>query len=144
MKNKLFYGLLFVVTGMFSQQKITWDDLTDVTFTEKYIEKWEDYFLYPTWGPKVKALQGKEITIKGYYIDIDPMGKIIALSKNTMSNCFFCGAAGPETTMEIQYIKKQTFKTDDIVEFTGVLELNRDDVEHFNYILTNAKGKLIE
>ena len=144
MKNKLSFLFICICTSLFAQQKITWEDLADVTYEDKYFPEWKDYFKYPTWGGSVKALEGKQIKIKGYYIDVDPMGKLIALSKNNMTNCFFCGAAGPETTLEIQYAKPQTFKTDDIVEFTGVLKLNRDDVEHFNYILTNAKGVLIE
>jgi len=31
----------------------------------------------------------------------------------------------------------------DIITVTGILELNDSDLEHFNYILTKSKGKLV-
>lgn len=61
-----------------------------------------------------------------------------------MSSCFFCGQGGPETAVELHFTDKSNFKTDNIVTITGILKLNRDDVDHFNYILTNCKGKLIK
>lgn len=60
-----------------------------------------------------------------------------------MASCFFCGGAGPETIIEVIFKKKPPFKTDQIVEITGILELNADDVDHCNYILKEATGKLI-
>ena len=59
-----------------------------------------------------------------------------------MASCFFCGASGPESVVEINFKTRPSFKTDDIVTITGVLVLNKYDVNHFNYILNNAKGKL--
>jgi hypothetical protein len=43
-----------------------------------------------------------------------------------------------------EFINKQNFKTDDIVSITGILELNKDDIEHFNYILKECKGMLVK
>ncbi len=57
---------------------------------------------------------------------------------------FLCGVGGPETAVELQFRSKPNFKTDAIVEVTGVLKLNKDDVEHFNYILKNCAGKIID
>lgn len=61
-----------------------------------------------------------------------------------MSSCFFCGVGGPETAIELEFKNKPIFKTDDIITVTGTLKLNQDDVEHFNYILTNCKAILKE
>ncbi|WP_341220585.1 homoserine dehydrogenase [Polaribacter atrinae] len=61
-----------------------------------------------------------------------------------MSSCFFCGVGGPETAVELHFKNKPNFKTDQIVAVTGILKLNRDDVEHFNYILTDCTGTLIK
>ena len=61
-----------------------------------------------------------------------------------MAACFFCGVGGPETAIELQFKNKPNFKTDEIVAITGTLKLNKDDVEHFNYILIRCEGVLAE
>lgn len=127
----------------FSQKKITWEDLAKVKFEDKYFPEFEQSFLYPNFSNEVKALEGKAITITGYFLNLDPEGAIYILSKNPMSSCFFCGVGGPETAVELSITKKPPYKTDDIVSVTGVLQLNEDDVEHFNYILTVTKLELI-
>ena len=65
------------------------------------------------------------------------------LSKNPLASCFFCGGAGPETVIEVYFKEKPPYKTDDVVEITGKLQLNVDDVSKANYILNNSTGKAI-
>ncbi len=143
MKNKILITLIFLIsfTG-FAQKTITWQDLAKVKFERKYFPEYDDYFLAPTFSPSVKDLDGKEVTITGYFLDIDPKGRIYILSKGPMSSCFFCGIGGPETAIELQLLSKPPFKMDDIVTVTGVLKLNSTDVNHFNYILTKSKAEL--
>lgn len=145
MKNKILFTL-FILSNLvsFSQIETTWEDLAQVKFIDKYFADYEDYFLYPVFSDAVQELEGKQITIKGYFLSIDPDEKIYVLSQGPMSACFFCGQGGPETAVELQFTNKPTFKTDNIVAITGTLKLNKDDVEHFNYILTECKGILIE
>jgi len=145
MRNNIFL-FLFLLSYLlcFSQQKISWQDLSKVKFSEKYFPDYEDYFLYPEFLPSVKALEGELIIIKGYFLNIAPEEQIYILSKGPMSSCFFCGQGGPETAIEIQFVNIPNFKTDDIVIITGTLKLNTDDIDHFNYILTNCKGKLVK
>lgn len=145
MKNKIL-GLFFLlfISVSFGQQKITWDDLALVKFTQKFFPKYNSDFLYPNFLPPVKKLEGKTVTIKGYFLDLLHKDNIYVLSKGPMASCFFCGVGGPETAIELQFDKKQKFKTDDIISVTGVLKLNSDDVEHFNYILTNCKATLVK
>lgn len=145
MKSKLlalFFSLSFV-TICFSQREITWTDLSKVKFIEKYYPKYDAPFLVPKFSASIKALEGKQITIRGYFLDIDPKGNIYILSKGPMSLCFFCGAGGPETIIELQFAKKKRFfKTDDIVSVTGIFKLNDTDIEHCNYILTECEAVL--
>ncbi|MCX2678379.1 hypothetical protein OOZ15_00350 [Galbibacter sp. EGI 63066] len=144
MKNKILITLILLSWSVcFSQQKITWEDLAQVKFTEKFFPAYGESFLYPKFLPSVKSLEGKQVSITGYFLSIDPREKLYILSKGPMSSCFFCGVGGPETAIELQFTSKQTFKTDAIVTITGTLKLNADDVEHFNYILTGCKGQLI-
>lgn len=143
MKNKIIITL-FLLTSLvsFSQKKITWEDLAKVEFVEKYYEKYGQSFLTPNFSDAVKDLEGKQVSITGYFLNLDPMGKIYILSKGPMSSCFFCGVGGPETAIELQFNDDTKFETDKIITVTGVLKLNEDDVEHFNYILTNCKAEL--
>ncbi|XCF05719.1 hypothetical protein ABI125_13460 [Tamlana crocina] len=145
MKHNILIILFFISTAVcFGQQKITWEDLAKVKFSEKYFPKFDDTFLYPAFSTDIKALEGKVVTIKGYFLNISPEDKLYILSKGPMASCFFCGVGGPETAVELQFKSKQNFNTDDIVAVTGKLKLNKDDVEHFNYILTDCEAALIE
>jgi hypothetical protein len=88
----------------------------------------------------VNALQGKEISIRGYMIPVDENDNIYVISAKPMAACFFCGAAGPESIMELQFRrKKQRFRTDEVLTIQGRLALNANDVDHLNYILKDAE-----
>ncbi|MNL80290.1 hypothetical protein D3C87_2071030 [compost metagenome] len=57
-----------------------------------------------------------------------------------MAACFFCGGAGPESIIELQFRKKkQRFRTDEVLTVRGKLALNANDVDHLNYILKDAE-----
>lgn len=143
MKSKIIFTLIILSSfGGLSQVLITWDDLARVEFEDKYFEDYDDYFSYPTFSSSVKALAGQEVKITGYFLDLDPNGEIFILSKGPMAACFFCGIGGPETAIEIQFASKPPFEEDDIITVTGQLKLNRDDINHFNYILTDCKAEL--
>ncbi|MEM6684883.1 MAG: hypothetical protein AAF617_03720 [Bacteroidota bacterium] len=145
MKNKILITFLLLASAVsFAQKKITWQDLAKIKYEKKYFPEYGEYFMYPYFSDAVKALEGKKVIITGYFLNIDPEGKLFVLSKAPMASCFFCGVGGPETAIEIQFPTKPNFKTDDIVTISGVLKLNSDDVEHFNYILTNSDAKLVK
>lgn len=119
---------------------INWKKLSDVEFARKLNKEVNMYFLYPTFGPTVKALQGKEIQIKGYIIPVDENENVYVVSAQPMAMCFFCGGSGPESIMELQFKnKKLRFKTDEVRTVKGILQLNPSDIEHLNYILKNAE-----
>lgn len=122
---------------------LNWQILAMVSFDEQYNEELDQYIPYPIFSPTVRALDGKEIYIQGYYIPVDESGDadIIVLSAFPFSACFFCGNAGPESVMDIQ-LKKKTklgFKTDDRITFKGKLKLNDSDLYYLNYILEEAE-----
>ena len=145
MINKgIYVFFLFVCSCCFSQQNVTWQDLAKIKFTDKYLSEYDAYFMYPTFSASVKVLKGKQITIKGYFLDVVAKENIYMLSKGPMASCYFCGQGGPESAIELEFINKQNFKTDDIVSITGILELNKDDIEHFNYILKECKGIFVK
>ncbi|MEX0315233.1 MAG: hypothetical protein AB3N18_13740 [Allomuricauda sp.] len=136
--------LVFMVQGMSAQIKLTWEDFGDVKFEPKYNATYDVNFLMPTFGDLIKSYSGLEVQIKGYFLDISGSGEVFLVSANPMASCFFCGAAGPETIIEVDFKEKPPFRTDQIVEVTGVLELNADNVDRCNYILKGAYGQLID
>ena len=143
MKNKFLLIVIFSFSSLcFSQQNVTWGDLSHVNYKEKYYPSYDEYFKDPTFLPSVKALAGKQIRITGYFLNIAPKDKLYILSKTPMSSCFFCGQGEPDTVIELQFKNTPNFKTDAIVTVTGKLTLNKDDVEHFIFILEDSKGQL--
>ncbi len=143
-KRFLLLFLFLVVQGVVAQSELTWQDLADATFAPEYNEKYEVYFLMPEFGKKIKAYDGKRIKITGYFLDISGSGEVFLISQNPMASCFFCGGAGPETIIEVNFKEKPPFRTDQIVTVSGVLELNPSDVDHCNYIMHGASGVLLK
>lgn len=119
-------------------EQLTWMDLKDVTFTDVYYEEADGYFMTPTFGQEIKKWAGKSIYISGYVIPISD--SIYVLSANPFSACFFCGNAGPESIMELQFTEyPRQFFTDEWVTFKGEFGINKDDIDHLNYILKGAE-----
>jgi len=139
MKSKLFLISFILFSGVcLGQKKVTWTDLSNVEFTDKFFPEYGELFLYPNFDKNLILLDGQQITITGYFLNISPDDNIYILSKEPMAMCFFCGRGGPETAIELKFKTKPQFKTDDIVTVTGTLNLNADDVNHLIYILSNC------
>lgn len=137
----LFFGLLMVCSYGYAQTKPdSWNLFAKTKFDPKYYEKIGEYLFYPTFPPDLKALEGKEITVEGYYVPFAPEdGAYIIISKFPMSQCFFCGGAGPESIAEVNFAKPQSkFQVDDLITVKGKLKLNTDNVDHVNFILEQA------
>ncbi|MEZ4903166.1 MAG: DUF3299 domain-containing protein [Spirosomataceae bacterium] len=118
---------------------ITWDTFRDISYQKKFNTEVGVDFLYPTFGKSVKKLNGNLIKIKGYMIPIDMEKQYYVLSKFPMSQCFFCGLAGPETILMLNLKRKYPrFKTDEKRTFCGRLRLNAANVYELNYILEEA------
>ena len=125
----------------YAQSKFdSWDAFAKTKFEPKYYEKLGEYLFYPTFTDELKAWVGKEITIQGFYVPFAPEdGDYIVLSKYPMSQCFFCGGAGPESIVEVNFKSElPKFQIDDLVTVKGKLKLNTDDMDHVNFILTDA------
>jgi len=136
--------LALVATAAFGQDEnakiIDWKLLAKVDFEDRYHEEYEAWYLYPKFSPKVEALDGKQVAIKGYIIPLDVEGGLFALSAYPFSACFFCGGAGPESVISLKFAEDPPrYDTDDVATFTGKLELNSTNVDDFNYILHNAR-----
>lgn len=120
--------------------KISWETLRDVTFKKKWYPEESVYMLYPTFGPNINKLNGKEILLTGYVLPIDAESNLYALSAFPFSACFFCGGAGPESVVGLKFKKNgRKFKTDERHTMRGILKLNADNIYELNYNIDGAE-----
>jgi hypothetical protein len=121
-------------------EELTWEDLTDVEFKDVYVEELDAYYWKPIFGPSVENLEGKKFHITGYVIPVDIDEDFYVLSRYPFANCFFCGGAGPETVVDLQFTgdSPREYATDERLTFAGELKLNSDDVYQMNYIIVGA------
>jgi hypothetical protein len=141
MKKILVVILFFCAAlGANAQKFDSWNEFAKTKFEPKYYEKLGEYLFYPHFTPEIKNTVGKEITVEGYYVPFAPEdGNYIVISKFPMSQCYFCGGGGPESIVEVYFQKGlEKFQVDDLITVKGKLKLNADDLDHLNFILTDA------
>ncbi|MCU0449715.1 MAG: DUF3299 domain-containing protein [Bernardetiaceae bacterium] len=141
MKKRVVALLLCLVVSWVTaaqSSRIAWETLANVEWVEKYNAQYKQKFQYPVFSQSVKALDGKEVMIKGHLLPLDVGGKFLVLSRYPMESCFFCGLAGPESVLQVQM--KNPFRIHrKTVTFKGRLHLNETDVDQLMYILENAE-----
>jgi len=118
-----------------------WQVLAEVSF--KSTQDANGYSIEkPLFSRYLQSFQGKKVTLKGYMIPLGESGGAgkFMLSALPFNVCYFCGAAGPETVIEIDTDEKIKFTTKQII-MEGVLFLNDKDPDHHIYILKSAKLK---
>ena len=136
----LFISVLFLFNSADAQIKIDWRTLGDVTFSDKFFPDEGEYYLFPKFGESVKKLEGRLVYLKGYILAIDPETNYYLLSMNPYAACFFCGAAGPETVVELMFDRPPPeFEMDEVVTMQGTLKLNDDNLYQCNYIFEGAE-----
>jgi hypothetical protein len=136
---KLCACILLFSGSVFAQEQNFWNTLAQVGFEEK---KDVNNFTIevPVFSKYLKTFNGKKIKLKGYMI---PLNELCGQSKFMLSSlpfnlCYFCGAAGPETIVEVELSEKIKFSTKQII-MEGILILNDNDPDHHIYILKSAR-----
>jgi hypothetical protein len=139
----LFSFFLFAQSSIAQHRKIDWSLLAKVKWDDRYFPAYDETVWYPDFSEEVLQLDSTLVEIEGYIIPIDVESGFYVLSANPFASCFFCGNAGPESVIELQFENKlnKTYTTDEIATFQGRLKLNWDDLEHCNYILQNVTAK---
>ncbi|MDZ7879063.1 MAG: hypothetical protein U5L45_15380 [Saprospiraceae bacterium] len=143
MKKLFVLTLLFTATAAVAQSTLrdnTWKTLSKITFKKEYDEVLGLKIDVPVFGKEVKALEGKEVTIKGYIIPTDGYKNQSAFvfSAFPYNMCFFCGGAGPETVIEVNS-KQPIIYTSEPIYLKGILVLNGADVNRLIYSLEKAQ-----
>ncbi len=117
-----------------------WKTLAKITYIKEY-----DAFLgfkidKPVFSAEIKALNGKEVTVKGFIIPVEgyKSHKEFILSAFPYSSCFFCGGAGPESVMEVTAAEPVTYTAESII-LKGKLSLNSSDANKLMFALSDAR-----
>ncbi len=124
--------------------------LATTTFTEFYDSSKGIWSLEASYPESILSLQGKEVYITGYVgkevyitgyvLPVDNKGEIYALSAYPFSSCFFCGGAGPETVMGLEFASSPgRLPTDAVKTYSGKLILAPKPSNGFYFTLTNVK-----
>lgn len=108
-----FSAFVFCVT-LSAQTKISWGLLQACELPNGRIDFTEE----------VEALDGELVILKGFMIPLDTEGKEYALSAFPMSECFFCGNAGPTSMLELQLTRARRYSLDSYETFAGRLVLS--------------------
>jgi len=139
MKIAVFFVLMSLPAVSMAQGSNFWQTLAQVHF-ENTKDKSGYTVEVPVFSNYLKTFQGKHITLKGYVIPLEEVGGSgkFMLSSLPFNLCYFCGAAGPETAVEVETTEKVKFTTRNIV-MEGTLVLNDRDPNHHIYILKAAK-----
>lgn len=135
-------GIFLLVLGV-SVSTDAWDLFKRVKFKTKFNSFYNTNFQYPEFDAETRALEGKEITLEGYYVPYDFEDETsIMLSRVPYSQCFFCGGAGPESVAEVVFAQKRPdFEIDELITVTGKLKLNDKDMTRMTFIIEKAKLK---
>ncbi|MBK8517765.1 MAG: DUF3299 domain-containing protein [Saprospiraceae bacterium] len=143
--KKMFIGLLALImtVNLISQAQTTdniWKTLSKISYKKEFDELMGFKIDKPVFSEAIKALEGKEITIKGYIIPVEgyKSHKEFIFSAFPYSMCFFCGGAGPETVMEVEATEGVNYSADAII-IKGTVRLNDKDINRLMYKLVNAK-----
>jgi hypothetical protein len=136
--RKLFLLLLFTAFAAHSQTGNFWQILAEVHF-KNMTDKNGFSFDKPVFSNHLKSYHGKKIKLKGYLIPLEETGGKgkFMLSSLPFNVCYFCGAAGPETVMELDTSERLKFSTKQIT-VEGILFLNEADPDHHIYILKSV------
>ncbi len=121
---------------------LNWPDLAIPDYRVEFNEEIQQEVNIPIFRDEVKKLDGRLVVIKGFFFPFEdnPDEPYYVLSQFPFSQCFFCGAAGPESVMDLLMKSKPgKMKMDDYVTFKGRLRLNDNDVMYLNYILEEAE-----
>jgi hypothetical protein len=142
------YLLISLSIGMinfksFAQQTVTWSDFSEITYVEKWDEEEKVFYMIPVFDNKLKAIDGKTVTITGYLFPIDVQsGYYILKADNKPFGCCMSHAGNPNELIELRFenidpklLEKYATRQ---ITVTGNFELNENDIMALDLILESA------
>jgi len=119
-----------------------WTTLAMVNSESKFDDMMGMIIKTATPTPIAEALNGKDIEIRGYIIALSAKSdlKHFMFSRYPQNMCFFCGAAGPESAMQVFLKEGDSINfTADKVILKGTLSIQKGDSSGLIYTLLNAE-----
>ena len=139
----LFVLLLALQVSSFINEEpfnLSWKSLSETSFSEYFNETKNIWTLEGVFPVSIRKLNGSDVKITGYVIQIDIKKRSYVLSAYPYSSCYFCGGAGPESIINLQLNDlKHHIETDAIKTFSGVLDLQSRPKNGFYFTLINAR-----
>ena len=138
--------LLFLSVSFLTVPQISgWGLLSTVEIVKGYDEFMSAEVDKPKFSKLLKDNEGSRITLEGFMIPIQQDTKVdyFVLSRFPYQSCFFCGAAGPETVVEV-YVNDKVTYTEDRVKVEGTLKLNANNPLQLFYVLKDADVELLD
>lgn len=137
------FSACLLTSSLHAQVPVTenlWKTLQKITYIKDYDEFLGFKVDKPVFSEAIKALEGKEVTVKGFIIPLEGYkgSKEFIFSAFPYANCFFCGGAGPESVMEVTATDPINYTAESIV-LKGKLVLNSKDVNKLMFAITGAK-----
>lgn len=136
-------ALLFFIafSSALRSQNLGWQTFAQLKVETRFFKNEGIYIQTPKFDEKIKSLEGTYFTLRGYFIPVDIQSdKWIILSRVPMSQCFFCGGAGPASIAMVYFKEKAPkFKTDQIITVRGKLRLNDSNLDELNFILEDSE-----
>ena len=136
----LFFAVLLVgISSLNAQTDSAWNTLGKVTFKKQYDDMLGFKVDVPVFSDAVRAMDGQEITIKGYIVPTEgyKSHQEFIFSAFPYNMCYFCGGAGPETVIEVSSLEAIKFTAEPIT-IRGKLTLNDADINRLMYALTDV------
>ena len=137
--------IIFVLHTLFFPQLSGWELLSDVEIVKGYDEYLGAEVDKPSFSENLISQNGKELVLVGYIIPLEQNGNqdYFILSRFPYQSCFFCGAAGPETVVEV-FSDKGIQYTEDRIQVKGILRLNKDNPMQLFYTLKDCTVEIAD
>jgi len=133
--------LLFVLFGLKAECQSAWDQLSKVESRSTYNPELGYVNVDIVIPEEIKEMNGKFVEVDGYIIPLTAQvgQNNFMFSKFPKNMCFFCGAAGPESAMEVFMSAKNSLPfTSERITLKGRLSINQDDPMGLIYSLKAA------
>ncbi len=142
MRFILILSIIFLSMSVSAQSKEMWATLSMVKTEKNYDEFMGMEVTKSKPMPPAVAMDGREIEISGYMISLtaDPKPQShFMFSRYPQNMCFFCGAAGPESAMQVfmQSGTKAKYQKEK-VKVKGRLQIQTNDSSGLIYFLQDA------